>query len=822
MPSVNWSDVTVAHTATDSIFINTMAEFSLQQLNGVPSNRHGNLLDLVLTNVPESFTDVEQYPAIYDTDHTVLSFSWLHLPANSCADGVKARSRLDFKKADWVRLKADLTDAGLDAIINSNLSIDDKWSLWLSTVSRAVDNCVPRVNVKSTSAPPWIDGEVKHLSNVKHTAWKKAKKSGGENHWSRFRSIRNELKNCISRKYKSFVEHLAQISKTNPKSFWSFFRSKTKSRLVPGVVQHASVTACDGHDKATLFNNYFYSVFSRSPEYPDLPNINVIIDSNLSSVNFSTVKVRQVLSKIDVSKACGPDGMSPHVLKQCATQLAPSLSLLFNKSMSLGRVPTAWKEANVTPVYKQGGKNEVSNYRPISLLSLVSKVMERCIYDHMYEFVRPHISESQHGFLKAKSCTTQLVESYHKISHIVDTGGQVDAIYLDFSKAFDSVPHSLLVHKLQSFGICDNLLLWIRDYLNKRKQRVVLDGVASDWLPVLSGVPQGSILGPLLFLLYINDLPLQASYSITSLFADDAKVFMEIKSPADSALLQSDLSNMCRWGRIWKLCFNPVKCKTMSFSRKREPLETDYFIGGTRLERVSSHKDLGVLISSDLSWNSHLDSIVDKCNGVNGMIKRAVGYHANSSVTLNLYLALSRGITEYSAPLWSPQTIGNLKHIERIQRSMTKYILHYPELNYKQRCIQLNILPLCYRREILDLSLFFKCMHGHVDADLMQFVSFYDTGARSGSRSCARLLLKSKRVRTESFKATYFNRLVLLWNNLPVSIRKCPSVMSFKNSCNVFYLSKLQDHFDPENTCTWTSACSCQSCACIRSRNRYV
>ena len=239
----------------------------------------------------------------------------------------------------------------------------------------------------------------------------------------------------------------------------------------------------------------------------------------------------------------------------------------FNLGMRLSQVPNMWKSAYVSPIHKKGDRDKVNNYRPVSLLSIVSKIMERCIYNHIYSFVSKDISEKQHVFFSGRSCNTQLLDVYLKIGEFLDKGFETDVIYLDCSKAFDSVPHSSLIYKLKIFGLNGDFLSWLKSYLTGRKQQVVTEGAKSSWLSVTSGVPQGSILGPLLLLLYINDMPDVVSFCSISLFADDAKCFLLIRFLNDCVLLQQDIENLLMWSYILGIDFNIDKCKVLSITR---------------------------------------------------------------------------------------------------------------------------------------------------------------------------------------------------------------------------------------------------------------
>ena len=276
-------------------------------------------------------------------------------------------------------------------------------------------------------------------------------------------------------------------------------------------------------------------------------------------------------------------------------------------------MPTAWKEANVTPVFKDGNAACVENYKPISLLCILSKVLERCVYNHIYHFISSRINKLQHGFQRQKNCSTQLIQVYHNILEALDKCNEIDIIYLDFTKAFDKVSHPLLLQKLEEFGFRGRLMMWLGSYLSGRKHRVVLEGQQSDWLAVSSGVPQGSILGPLLFSIFINDLPNQiASPSQMGLYADDSKMFRVTKNEDDVEQFQGDLSNVHDWSRRWRMQFNTKKCKFMRLTHKKSFKDIHYDMNGVLLDRVKSVKDLGISVTDDLRWSQHVSEITLK------------------------------------------------------------------------------------------------------------------------------------------------------------------------------------------------------------------
>jgi hypothetical protein len=426
---------------------------------------------------------------------------------------------------------------------------------------------------------------VLHLRNKKNFAWHRAHSNNTPAAWAKFKKLRNQLQKLITSKYNAFINDLGYSVQENPKRFWSFVKTKNKSASTPSLITWGDSTSDTPVGKASLFNQYFVSVFK--PKDTDCNyQSNNVFNEKLCNVTVSEQDVCDILTNLDTNKAVGPDNLSPVVLKNCCYQLKGSICKLINQSLSTGIVPNDWLFANVIPVHKGKDKQKAENYRPISLLSIVSKVAERCIYNHVFPNIVNLLNKSQHGFLKGKSTSTQLVQFLAHLSHTVDCSGQSDIIYTDFSKAFDTVSHTLLIEKLCHVGFSGNLLNWFKSYLLGRYQRVVVDGAASRWIKVTSGVPQGSIIGPLMFLIYINDLPDILKHSNPLLFADDTKIYANVRSVDDCQLIQDDLDALCHWCKIWKLDLNIAKCKVLSVTKSHYPIVFRYHINGKPLERV--------------------------------------------------------------------------------------------------------------------------------------------------------------------------------------------------------------------------------------------
>ena len=383
---------------------------------------------------------------------------------------------------------------------------------------------------------------------------------------------------------------------------------------------------------------------------------------------------------------------------------------MFNLSLSTGVIPQEWKVHLVVPVHKSSDRSSVKNYRPISLLCNTSKVLETLVYNRIITHLLNNITTHQFGFLPGRSTTQQLLLYLNKIFQATLQGHQTDSIYLDFRKAFDSVSHNKLLAKLSNNGIAGNLWNWFNSYLHNRFQCVKICSSISDPLPVLSGVPQGSILGPLLFLIYIKDLSLVTQFSDLFLFADDAKLCKTIVHSCDHLHLQDDLDQLCTWSHNSDLLFSINKCIHLSFNNK---IPTSYSVATTTLPQLHSHRDLGLLLSVDLSWRNHYDHITSKAYKYLGLLRRVFSSCYSIRAKKNLYVTLVRSQLTYCSQLWNPYLIKDTVILEKIQRQATKFILSDYVSDYKTRLLKLDLLPLMYILDFYDILFFVKALNNH-------------------------------------------------------------------------------------------------------------
>ena len=413
------------------------------------------------------------------------------------------------------------------------LNTEDSWNFFIEKNQHCIDHFVPlRRTCKNFKKPKWMDHYCVRKVKKKYQAWKRFTFSHSYTDYENYCKIRNSVTKAVKFAKKKYQKGLAASIKTSPKSFWSHYKEETKSKSTIGDLRDKDADLkTEDQEKANILNDFFSSVFTveGNSELPDFEQ-KVKDEDCINQIEINAVKVLKQLKSLNVSKYCGPDNCHPFFLKECAEEIYLPLTDIFHKSLSSGVIPDDWKKANITCIFKKGNKQDPGNYRPVSLTSVVCKLLERTVREEIVNHlsVNKLLSDSQFGFRKNRSTILQLLTIMNEWTEALDDGIQIDTVYLDFRKAFDSVPHKRLIKKLEGYGIKGILLEWFKNFLNGRQQRVVINGKTSDWTNVLSGIPQGSILGPILFIIFINDLPGVVG-NVCKLFADDCKLYKNIK-----------------------------------------------------------------------------------------------------------------------------------------------------------------------------------------------------------------------------------------------------------------------------------------------------
>ena len=634
-PEIDWSVPTCVTSENHPacMFLASCSTASLTQHVMHPTRVRNfgkcNTLDLVLTNNDSLVNNVSIESPIGKSDHVTILIS---VTLAKYQKGLLPSYFL-YNKGDYTAIRKYLSDIDWHSSFESCADVESMWQTFSNHLLCARDKYVPKMQKNNffRERPPWLKKEMLLAVKAKKRAYRKWCKTKNDQDYKEYCKKRNFVTKTIRNGVKNFEKNISANVASNPKPFWKYIKSKTRHQTqVADLVTNNGIGRCC-KDKAEILNKAFASVFvwdDNSDVITDLPQQSFQIP--MDSVEISVENISCKIEQLDIHKAWGPDDIHPQLIKECAKQLKLPLKLLFTQSLKDGQVPNVWKKANVTPLFKKGDRHAPTNYRPISLTSVVCKLLESIVKDHIMEYLLSNniISCSQHGFVPKRSCLTQQIEVLNDWTKVLDNGGCVDAVFLDIMKAYDTVPHRHLIYKLKCLGFSTMLLKWVQSFLTDRMQCVVLDGEPSTWTKIGSGVPQGSVLGPVLFLCYINDLPKDIKCSV-KLFADDTKIYSAVSSVSDCDNLQNDLNKLQVWSKQWKLSFHPDKSCILRIG-KHVP-EYDYVTNSANgfsciVEQVSSTKDLGVLIDDHLNFSEHIDKIVSQSNKLVGLIRRSITY----------------------------------------------------------------------------------------------------------------------------------------------------------------------------------------------------
>ena len=498
--------------------------------------------------------------------------------------------------------------------------------------------------------------------------------------------------------------------------------------------------------------------------------------------------------RLHLFTAFGPDKIGPRILQANADVLCAPLAVVFRKSLEEGVVPDDWRKGKITPIFKSGSRMTPGNYRPVSLTSIACKIMESIIKDnmllHLIKFEL--IKESQHGFMTSKSCQTNLIDYLNTLTKLVDQGYDVDVIYLDFAKAFDKVPHQRLLLKLEAHGISGKVVRWIESWLTDRSQRVVLNGSASEWLPVSSGVPQGSVLGPICFVIFINDLDdvLDLVGGFVSKFADDTKYGRVIRNDEDRQRMQRDIDKLLQWADTWQMQFNYKKCKIMHFGGKNP--HYNYCMGGfapagTVLEVVTEEKDIGVVVSNTLKPSAQCAKAAKKANAILGQMSRA--FHYRDNVFVRLYKSYVRPHLEFAVQAWSPWFVKDIELLERVQRRAVNMVLGLKATSYEGKLKELGLTTLQERRERGDMIQVWKYLHEQNPGGDKLFERSSEQHNRPSRHTAKSWNVCNEFSRLEVRKNFFTSRCTEKWNSLPHAVQGAPDLNTFKNDYDEFFAS---------------------------------
>lgn len=709
------------NSVDETTLIDDLTTHDLKQYNGC-LNKYGKILDLVLANDAVVVTECDDPLVPIDPYHSslLIGVQFVEIPllkANSYIKYAYDKGNYDsinreISERNWI---TELCDKPLDEAVDYFYSI-------LHTLHT---KHIPSRQVRGQTFPKWYSQALRKVIKEKYKYLRKFKTYKNSADLQAFMCLRDRAKKLEQSCYQYYVATVEDSIEKAPKHFWSFIKSRTKSNSIPNNITYNGTTATTGGAICNLFSSYFFSTFL-SPSTPGNVSSDLSAQASpqaltdISSISINESEVAKILVRLDPSKSAGSDHIHSIFLIKCAESLAVPITIIFKRSIRECIFPQVWKSAFITPTHKKGSKTDATNYRPISKLCIISKVFERIVYDQVYSALKGSFTPFQHGFLKGRSTVSNLILFNDYLTSAMDSGDQVDVVYTDYSKAFDRIDHIALISKLRNIGIHGDLLRWFSSYISMRSQAIVINSYMSSWVLIPSGVPQGSLLGPLLFVIFVNDISQCLHNSKLLCFADDMKVFLNITSSVDVQALQEDLSRLDEYCRLNKLDLNPSKCSVTTFSRKRNSILSVYKLKDQILQQTHVVRDLGVIQDSKLLFDEHISHIVAKASKALGFIMRSsVGFKKAKTLKI-LYCTFVRSILEYASQVWNPRYNKYIMRLERVQMKFIKFLcfrLHIPynSDNYLQLCKQFHILPLSIRREISDTTFLLKIASAQID-----------------------------------------------------------------------------------------------------------
>lgn len=769
IPQLKWPLVSLPSGNNFTVaFAEMLINSGLSQLITEPTRfrdgQNPSTLDLLLVNDSDMVSNITFSAPLGKSDHVCIMCT-LHYLGTSPNSETRKISVVNYRGLNEALLAVDWEN-----ILAGN-NVDDIWNKFMTTVTDLRSKYSQLKTVRHCRTRPWISDTLLSLIKLKKSLWQRYKRSQDREDFLSHRNVSNHLSSMLRRAKADYEDTL--ITSDNKKKFYKYVRSKISSKVSVPLLRDDHGNICQNPcDTANTFADHFFKTFCAEPDgtMPDLSTSRCL--PGLEGVSFDPRTVESELCLLKMSTSPGLDGLSAALLRQCSSGLCLPISLIMQKSFNLMVLPQAWKNASVTPIFKSGDKLSPDNYRPVSLVPIVAKVAERIIVRSALPFLLNNsvIPDQQHGFVPGRSVITNMLTCLDDWTMSYDMGRPVDVIYFDYSKAFDRVPKRRLLLKLENGGIRGNLLGWIDNFLSLRTFTVKVGNAFSHSMPVLSGVPQGSVLGPLLFLVYVSDLP-RFLQSKCCMYADDLKIYANPSCSRQT--LHRDIETIAEWSSTWLLPLNTSKCSVLHIGKCNPCVQ--YYIEGAAIKPVKSQNDLGIIVTSDLVWSEHILSIVSKANRISYLISKT--FRGCSPLTAaKLFTTYVRPILEFAGPVWNPDLQRDVNILESVQRRFTRlpYRRNRPEYEDRRRVMKLP--SLVERRSRGDLIVTYRALSGRFGVDLSHMFEL----------NLNRLRGHSFKLKKQTFTSTVrrnflCNRVFSAWNGLPSEVVGAESVNSFKN-----------------------------------------
>lgn len=721
-------------------FLHFCSLHQLQHKNKVV-NKNNRVLDVIVSNGDVRVTASDFSLVSLDAHHPCLD---IEITARTTTPNVTVSKaeQYDFKKADFHKLYLFLEASDFSEVYKTQ-DVNTALSCFYSLFYNSMDACIPKKSSSYQSKYPiWFTAKIlRHIKikrnlNTKIRKNKRMRKSIDKLKL-KLNKIRTDLKIEIQAAYKKHASLSEQLLKKDPKKLWNFTQDKLGHKSnIPDIISFEGVNYSEPEQIAEKFGEMFHNIFTNNPpvDLPDqlqggfdgLPEI-------MQQFLVTEDEVEIAIDKLKGSKTIGPDGIPSYIVKGCKNSLIKPLVHIINLCFSSGLYPELWKVSRICPVPKKGDKRCGENFRGISILNSLSKVVEIILYDRLFRYMEGSISFCQHGFVPRRSTTSNLLQFTEFVSETLDNQGQVDVIYFDLQKAFDVVDHSILLKKLyENFEIPIYLLIIIKNYLSNRLQYVSFKGKNSACFPITSGVPQGCNLGPLMFIAFINDI-VKNVISHALIYADDLKIFNAINCYEDCLTLQRDVDTISTWAAENRMVIHINKCFFVRFGKPK--INTAYIILQQSIPLKNEVVDLGVTFNSQLSFKTQIINMVNKAFKILGFIKRIGKDFQNQDTFKTLYNSLVRSKLEYCCVIWNTNIEYLINEMEKVQRNFLRYLYFktegiYPHYkNHPVRSADLllkfDYQSLMLRRKCTEALTLFKIVNNLMDCPcILSLINF--------------------------------------------------------------------------------------------------
>ena len=800
LPHINWACDQTAFDGVHNLFydfVNSlgMTQFVLHPTRFSPSGT-STTLDLIFSN-DDLAVDVSNYLTPFSTsDHLTLEFSvfFPNPPLTSGLDHTHDIAIYDWDSADFDSINSQLISFNWHAIFGYNFDVNTIWTAFKNVIWPIIDCYVPKKVIPQNKKYK-VRQYPKHIRNLltrKSAIWRTLKNNRTPETKLKYHTISKKCKLAIQ----SFDAERERklLENNNLGAFYKFVNKKLSSSTGIAPLKNTSgILLTEDADKANLLNSYFQSVFTHDngniPPFPSRFSA-PLHHTTINDVHITPQIISRIVQKLKPHSSAGPDRLPPIFFLKTKLSLSSPLAIIFRTFIDLHDLPTEWKSSIITPKFKKGSPSDPSNYRPISLTCTCCKILERIIVSDIIDFLQTHnlISKHQHGFLKHHSTLTNLTESLHDWTLSFSNHTSVVIAYIDFQRAFDSISHKKLIQKLISYGIDGNLLFWIKSFLSNRTQSVKVGLELSTISSVTSGVPQGSVLGPLLFNIFINDITDNFDHNVQlKLFADDLKLYTDLILPNSEFNFQTHLDIISNWSTTWQINISHSKCNILEISK--QPTHTTFYVSNTPIAHSNIVKDLGINMQSNLQFDQHISEISKRANQRAFLILRSF-ISRNPANLSKAFTSYVRPLVEFSSPIWSPSKLYLINVLENVQRRFSKRIPGLKNLSYAERLKKLKLTSLEHRRLIADLVFCYKINHGFSSIKPQNlFIPSNNPSLRGHKYRLIPLLCKNN-----THKFFFPNRVVKPWNSLPSIIAEALNVKSFKKLLSRHNLTSYLTH----------------------------